>query len=404
MNILLINTFYYPTIIGGAEISVQKLAEGLVKNGHNVSVVCTDKEDKYEILNGVQVFRIKIKNMYDPIESQKQGIIRKSIYRIIDLYNIFNYKRLREIFIKVKPDVVHTNNTYGISPVIWSVSKKLNVPIVHTLRDYYLMYPYGNLTNSESGKSLLNIYEKLHKSFHRFISSKVNYVTAPSKFTLDKFIEKDFFYKSQKKVIFNAIDFNKNTIDQWYANKISKTNNKVTKFVYLGTLGEHKGVHILLNAFHEIEDNHIELHIAGKGTLQNMVEEFEQKDSRIKYHGFLQGENLEKLLLQCDVLLAPSVWYEPFGRVVIDGYKHALMVIGSSSGGLAEIIKDGKTGLLIEPNSSESLKLGINKLKKSENKEQLLINCREELNTFSIEKQIKDFETIYYSLISKYKL
>ncbi len=402
MNILLVNTFYYPTIVGGAEISVQKLAEGLVRNGHKVSVICSDKRDNHEIINGVSVFRLKIKNMYTPLDSQEQNFIKKGIYRIIDLYNIFNYKSLLDIFEKVKPDVIHTNNTYGISPVIWSVSKKKQIPIVHTLRDYYLMYPYGNLTVQHSSNNfLLGTYEKIHKKFHRNISKKVDYVTAPSKFTLDKFIENNFFYKSQTKVIFNAIDYDENVINKWYKNKISKIEKTTTKFVFLGTLGEHKGVHIMLKAFHEIEDKNIELHIAGKGNLQTMVEEFSIKDSRIKYHGFLQGEELERLLLKSDVLLAPSVWFEPFGRVVIDAYKHALMVIGSSSGGLVEIIRDGKTGLLVEPNSIESLKTAINKLKKMKKKEQILNNCKRELESFSIEQQLVHFETIYYSLINK---
>ncbi|MEI2463274.1 glycosyltransferase, partial [Niallia taxi] len=91
MNILLVNTFYYPTIVGGAEISVQKLAEGLVKNGHKVSVLCTDRTNNYEVINGVNVYRIKVKNLYSPSDSQQQNMIKKTIYRFVDFYNIFNY-------------------------------------------------------------------------------------------------------------------------------------------------------------------------------------------------------------------------------------------------------------------------------------------------------------------------
>ncbi|HBV2294953.1 TPA: glycosyltransferase family 4 protein, partial [Klebsiella pneumoniae] len=39
MNIILVNTLYYPYKIGGAEVSVQILAESLIEKGHSVTVV-----------------------------------------------------------------------------------------------------------------------------------------------------------------------------------------------------------------------------------------------------------------------------------------------------------------------------------------------------------------------------
>jgi len=41
VKIAIINTLYYPNVVGGAERSVQFLAEGLVKKGHEVVVICT---------------------------------------------------------------------------------------------------------------------------------------------------------------------------------------------------------------------------------------------------------------------------------------------------------------------------------------------------------------------------
>lgn len=402
MNVLLINTFYFPDILGGAEISVQKLAEGLVRNGHKVSVICTGKQDHYEVLNGVHVFRIKINNLYSPIDSQHQKMWKKSTYRVLDFLNFLNYKKIHGVFKEINPDIIHSNNTYGISPIIWLLAQKLELPIVHTLRDYYLMYPFGNLTNGNNDKKLSSFYEIFHKNVHKRLTKKVNYVTAPSQFTLDKFLESLFFREAKNQVIYNAIDFNEAEVNEWYRMKIKQIDSasaKTTKFVYLGTLGEHKGVSLMLQAFHDIKESDIELHIAGKGPLESLVQELCSKDSRITYHGFLQGKSLDELLLKCDVLLAPSVWYEPFGRVVIDAYKHALPVIGSATGGLKEIIKDNVTGLLIKPNSIPELKKAMVDMHNSSCREEMLLNCREELNTFSIETQIEKFEKVYKDLI-----
>ena len=51
MKILIVASLYYPNIKGGGEISTQLLAEGLVKNGHNVVVVTIDNNFKEEIYN-----------------------------------------------------------------------------------------------------------------------------------------------------------------------------------------------------------------------------------------------------------------------------------------------------------------------------------------------------------------
>ena len=50
MKILIINTFYYPDIEGGAEISVKKLAENLAIKGHDVNVICTNYITNFYLL------------------------------------------------------------------------------------------------------------------------------------------------------------------------------------------------------------------------------------------------------------------------------------------------------------------------------------------------------------------
>lgn len=64
MRILLVNTFYYPEVKGGAEYSVKKLAEALVQNGNEVIVISAGKSDTVETIDSVNVHRIKFKSVY----------------------------------------------------------------------------------------------------------------------------------------------------------------------------------------------------------------------------------------------------------------------------------------------------------------------------------------------------
>ncbi|MER3879474.1 hypothetical protein J9A71_28290 [Klebsiella pneumoniae] len=68
MNIVLFNTLYYPYRIGGAEVSVQILAEELVAKGNNVTVVSLSEGLKQERDNicGVKIIMLPIKNPYWP--------------------------------------------------------------------------------------------------------------------------------------------------------------------------------------------------------------------------------------------------------------------------------------------------------------------------------------------------
>ena len=65
MKVVIFNTLYYPNAVGGAEKSVQTLAEGLVKKDIEVTVVSTTDKSTYKNWhNGVKVIYLCYKNIY----------------------------------------------------------------------------------------------------------------------------------------------------------------------------------------------------------------------------------------------------------------------------------------------------------------------------------------------------
>lgn len=102
MKILIINEYYTPNIQGGAEISCQLLAESLVKMGHEVFVITTSDKNEFKIHNGVSVYYVKIKNLYWP-HLNNPGNVRKTIWHLIDLYNIFVGARIAELLCTSNP-------------------------------------------------------------------------------------------------------------------------------------------------------------------------------------------------------------------------------------------------------------------------------------------------------------
>jgi len=54
-------------------------------------------------------------------------------------------------------------------------------------------------------------------------------------------------------------------------------------------------------------------------------------------------------------MVVPSVWYEGFPRTIVEAFASGVPVIASRIGSLAEVVTDGKTGLLFNPGDEQDL-------------------------------------------------
>ena len=400
MRILIVNTYYAPEIIGGAEYSVKKLAEGLKNRGHEVRVLCTGDKYAHEVIDGVDVVRIRVRNVCRVINAEKSSKLRIHLREIQDIWNPLNMGQLNKEMHDFSPDVIHTNGLYDITPVIWKVANKLGIRVVHTLRDYFLTCP--QVSFSCNGKHPYCKYRiplcLLHQTINREQTKRVNYVTAPSAITLNKLIENGFFKGVPNVVIPNATDYNSEEVKSIYNERHSISTCDKVKFVFLGTLNENKGLLWLLDEFNKFTDDKEELYIAGKGKLLTIVKEACEMNHNIHYCGFLDEAGITELLRKCDVLICPSIWEEPFGRVVLDAYKNALPVIANCKGALPELVKDGKTGIVVDNQRPNSLYDAMYKY--ISNYELILSHreqCFDELQKYSLIRQLEQFECIYFS-------
>lgn len=399
MRILLVNTFYAPEIIGGAEYSVKKLAEGLQEAGHDVAVLCTGAKDEESFVDGIRVTRLRVRNMCRMNEAPEKGMAHKVIRRIQDIWNPLNARKFKKVIADFCPDVIHTNGLYDITPVVWKVARKLNVRTVHTLRDYYLCCPLSTLNCDNGGKCRVpgcycSFYRKLNRSFGKY----VNHVTAPSGITLRNVTKYGILDIHNKSVVPNATEYDAVGTEECFERKKAEWHNGKSEitYVYMGALTEQKGILWLLEAFQQIKNPAVKLLFAGKGKLESVVKEACEKDSRIRYVGFLDEAGVNDMLNKADVLLCPSLWEEPFGRVVLDAYKHAMPVISSDRGALPELVKDGFSGMVVP--SGEVMQLVLAMQSYAEDPDRIIEhskNAIECLEQYSLEKQVKRFEEVY---------
>lgn len=388
MRILLVNTYYYPNMVGGTEQSIKLLAEGLKEKGHDVFVLTGDKKDQSnEVVNGIKIIRLNLKN------NLNKGPL-KIIRKCLEFDNISIISEVERILDEIKPDIVHTNNLFYLSPVIWKVAKNKNIKVVHTLRDYWGVCPKTTLLNKqgticERKKS----YCKFHMLNYKNFSKYVDIVTSPSKFTLDLYKKNGIFNNCESYVVSNAIDIDYEKYNNVFSIKNDKKDN-VINFLFIGTLNIHKGIKFLIESFTSIDNDNIRLIICGDGDLREYIKKISKQDNRVIYKGKVFGEEKENTLLESDVMIVPSIWYEPFGRVVIEGYKYAMPVIASKIGGINELLFDD-ISIGVKANDNDELRSAIEVFANRENIKKHIENNKKYLSIYEIDTQIDKFESIY---------
>lgn len=370
MKIAIICTLYPPYILGGAEISISLLAKGLAKKGNEVIVITTGKEDSVESLDGVTIYRIKNKNIYWRYPQREKSIIRKSLWHLIDIYNPFYKGRVSKILLEFKPDIINTSNLCGISTMVWNVASKLNIPIVHTLRDYYLLCPQQTMIKGTRSCEEQCMVCKTYSFVKKNMSQKVDALIGISDFIRKKH-QKNGYFQNVKLV--RTIP---NSVESFSSNVSRK---KKMCIGYIGRLSPEKGIEFMLDAFLKSDISKTQRFIiAGTGNV-----DYEKKlkatfnMDNIVFVGHMKPvQFFEKI----DLLIVPSLWEEPFGRVVIESYNSHCPVFMSDNGGLKELQVDGISWCFDTRNENRLLSL---------------------LNDFSSNKLVVD-ESIFEKEILKY--
>jgi glycosyltransferase involved in cell wall biosynthesis len=126
---------------------------------------------------------------------------------------------------------------------------------------------------------------------------------------------------------------------------------------FIGQLTPVKGVELLLREACGLPQGGWELRVAGRG-----APEYEERlrglcpSPEVRFTGFTRAEEFYREL---DVLVVPSLWHEPFGMVVIEAFAHGVPVVGSRRGAIPELVAEGRTGLLFDPDAPGELRRAL---------------------------------------------
>ena len=125
----------------------------------------------------------------------------------------------------------------------------------------------------------------------------------------------------------------------------------------------------------------------------------------VEYVGFKTGKELEELISRAKFSVYPSIWYENCPLSILESESLGTPVITANYGGMKELVKNNKTGILVSDINVENLQKAIKELYFNDKLlKEMTINCiKERENMISLKEYIKKLLKIYNDVIKDYE-
>ena len=376
MKICLVTNHYPPTVQGGAEIYVDRLARALAGQ-HRVVVVTTEpgfhvaprRETSRE---GTTIYRIAPANIAHLTHLPHQ-LLPQTLYRAIDFFHPQIAASLAGILDRERPDVVHVHNWVGMSLAATVSTARRRAPIAITLHDYPLFCAYGTVRHPDGHLCRPDLPCRLLSAINRQLTRPIRLAISPSHYVLDEHIRRGFFKGAVHRVLPSGLGDplphppHKGEGETRMHDDARKGAAEKGTFdvLFLGRVQSHKGIEVLIRAFRRMTSPNLRLHVAGTGPSVEACKTLAEGDDRIRFYGFVSGEMRRSLLENADCMVLPSLWPDNYPVSIQEAFAAGPVVIASRIGGIPEMVQDGVNGLLVEPADEAGVASAIDRLRTS---------------------------------------
>lgn len=361
---------------GGAGIaqSVYNLSIGLVKKGHQVTIITRGSvfSIKKEIIDGIIVYRAPFIMLPPPLHIKFHGLFVNKLLKKIDDFDIIHLHSPLVPFIKSnKPKILTVHSCWA------NESKTFD-----RITDLYSLY--------------INIFKNAFIKTELKSMNNSNQIITISNDLINKIKR---YYKMNIK-----IEIIGNGVDSFNFSPTKKKNN-IINILFVGRLVYGKGVLDIIPAARYVckKFSNCIFSIVGKGHLENRLRK-EIINNKLEKNIFLLGSiphfKLPKLINNSSIFILPS-YSEGLPLSIIEAMACEKPVIGTNIGGIRELIEDGKNGLLVPIKNSKSLADAIIKiLENPKLAKQMGENGRKLVEQkYTWEKVAKDVEKVYRSVL-----
>ena len=284
---------------------------------------------------------------------------------------IWNRKVLGEfgdLLEDIKPDVVHFHNIFPlISPAAYLAAKRLGIPVVQTLHNFRMICPGaalmrdGKICENCVGKSVA--WSAIRHKCYRNSRSASTVVALGNAFhhlnkTWIKNVDSFIALTEHSRQVFakTGIAAEKLTVKPNFVRPDPGVSEESGEYaIFVGRLSPEKGIDVLLQTWGGDNPCSVPLVIIGDGPLNESVANLANRNPNVTWLGQLPFEEVLARIRGAKMLIMPSIWYETFGRTMIEAFAVGVPVIASDIGAMKEIVVDGCNGLHFEVGNVSSL-------------------------------------------------
>lgn len=382
MNIMLVVP--WDQEFGGVASVVGNLAKRLERGGHRVVFLHPGVQDRGRRRMTTWGFTGYEVNLRSPFikEHPVKGVIAFVVYFALTLYQIGSVIRAHGIQVVNVHYPVEAFLYFGVLRWLLPIKLALSVHGADLFPDGRRMerYPWSL----------------------KFLVSSADALIAPSKaFLLDSL---SVFPEAAKKgvVIHNGIDFE----------ELGRTDAAIATaewqpyLLCIAAHNEKKALDVLLKAFAQISEAYfgLKLLLVGDGPLRRQHEELARSlalEHRVKFLGLRGRSEIARLLHHCTMFVLPSR-SEPFGMVVVEALACHKPVVASAVGGIPEIIENGQSGVLVDPDNPGALARALLKMlgDASLRESMAALGYGRVLKRFGCERMGERYESLYCALLN----
>jgi glycosyltransferase involved in cell wall biosynthesis len=375
MRLLHVVHQYPPDYLGGTELYTQSLARRQAEAGHDVAVFAPVPHPqgpdlpRAEVEAGVRVYRA-------PAGPRSATALFLATFAAPILGRAF-----RQLLALEKPDLVHIQHVMGLPAALARSIRAAGIPYLVTLHDYYYLCANAQLlTNYDQtvcpgprwwlncgrcalaraghdrlaplAPAVAPLMALRHRQLARLLAHAAH-IIAPTHFVASTYGGMGIA-PGQMTVVPHGLALSPGKpID-----RPARPAGAPLSVIFFGSLAWQKGVHTLVAAVNRLPAGTVRLSIFGN---ENVFPDYVAalkamaRHPAITFGGPLDRAALWQALAAADVAVVPSLWYEVSPLVINEAFAAGLPIVASDLGGLAELIADGRDGLLVPPGDDLAL-------------------------------------------------
>ncbi|WP_406069370.1 glycosyltransferase family 4 protein [Micromonospora sp. NBC_01638] len=344
-RILMLSWEYPPVLVGGLGRHVHALSVALAAAGHEITVVTrhSDGAPLEEYADGVRILRAPEDPVTFPLATDS----------LLAWTMAFNHTLTRTALRATQAssyDVIHAHD-WLVAHTAMTLRDHLDIPLVSTIHA------------TEAGRHQGWLPEEMNRTIHgveQWLSSESGRVIVCSGYMRDEVSALFGVPGGRVDVVANGVEPHRWRVPaQAVAAARARFAGDGPLVTFAGRLVYEKGVQHLLAALPRLRERHPGLRavIAGDGPYRAELEaEVHRRGlgGMVAMPGFLGGTDLPALMAASDCFAVPSI-YEPFGMVALEGAAAGAPLAVAATGGLAEIVEPGVTGMTFRPHDPDGL-------------------------------------------------